>query len=123
MARILVIEDNASIAEIARRMLSDAGYELQIATTGGEAIQLWQNGGIDLVITDLHLPDTTGFAIVQRLRSIDPSVKVITMSGSSADPDAEGLRDLAAVRPIGFLRKPFARAQLLGLVAEQLGPG
>jgi CheY-like chemotaxis protein len=122
VACILVIEDTPSIAEVARRILSEAGYEVRAGNTGVEALRLWQEGGVDLVLTDLHLPDTNGVAIAKELRSIDPAVKIIMMSGSTGDADLKDLQAVAGPVPIGVLQKPFARRQLLAAVEEQLGP-
>ena len=90
--RILVVDDERSILNVADEMLRHMGYEVEMASSGSQAIQRIQrakdnNRRIDAVITDLTIPgDFGGIALLQKLKEIDPELKVIVSSGYSTDP-------------------------------------
>jgi two-component system repressor protein LuxO len=118
-ARILVVEDNPTQAEVTRAFLHDLGHEMRLAETAQEGISLALAWSPDLVLLDLQLPDGNGFEVMRRLRdnAMDTPVVVITANGSigvAVDAMREGAAD--------FLVKPFAKARLgttLGNVLEK----
>jgi CheY-like chemotaxis protein len=126
---ILVAEDEPSLLKLARRLLEEAGYRVLAASRPSEAVaQLEAHGDrVDLLLTDLVMPESSGQTLYARLHARRPELRVLFMSGHPVDTIAQqgGLDDGA-----GFLAKPFSRADLLRRVRLALegtppepGPG
>lgn len=82
---LLVIEDHASVRTLLAQVLKDAGYQVSEAANGRQGLQLFHTQPTDLVITDLEMPEMTGLEVIQALTRTFLNVKVIAMSGHSAD--------------------------------------
>ena len=82
---ILVIEDHASVRTLLAQVLQDAGYQVCEAATGREGLERFREQPVDLVITDLEMPEMTGLEVILALTRAFLDVKVIAMSGLSAD--------------------------------------
>src|SRR5215475_14389840 len=78
--RILVVEDEKKIADFLSRGLQGAGYAVDIAQDGAEALQYSQNTDYDLLILDLMLPDMDGLKDLERIRSLRPGPTVILLT-------------------------------------------
>jgi PAS domain S-box-containing protein len=119
--RILLVEDETAVRELACRLLIDAGYDVTATANAHEALEAWSDATtpFDLVLTDLIMPGMSGRELAQRLRAQDPSTKVLHMSGYTA-----GLLGPRAILEEGdaLLEKPFTRALLLRRVDTALGP-
>ena len=120
--RILLVEDDASVRRLACRLLEREGHVVVEARTGAEALALWRearaaNVTIDVVITDVVMPDMGGRELVAQVRATEPRMPVVYVSGYLADAVA-GL-DLAG--PTELLEKPFSAASLLGAVEAVRG--
>ena len=118
---VLVVEDESSQrAEIAR-MVRGLGYRVRTARNGREALRcLAQHAGeIRVVLSDVIMPYMDGGELAERARDLQPGVKLVLMSGSSAGPAAEVL---AAYPEVPFLSKPFGFAELYGVLSWQVGP-
>lgn len=103
-ARILLVEDEASVRELLRHALTRRGYQVETGCTGDEGMALCESiDPPDLLITDLILPGATGPAIAERLRQRAPQVKVLLMSGYAEHP----LLDAAHAAGEPCLVKPF----------------
>jgi CheY-like chemotaxis protein len=116
---VLVVEDEAPVRRVLRRMLEAAGYRVLVAADGEEALRTASQSQtpVDLVITDLVMPRLGGGELVDRLRERDPALRVLFVSGY---PD-RGIDELGVGRPgTRFLPKPFATAELLVAVREML---
>ena len=117
--RVLVVDDEVSVGSLIRTALCDEGYEVSLATHPDEAIALVEDAGerFDLLISDLVMPGIDGHELVARVRSHDPRMRVILISGQP-DPDQ---RELIARRPdLVFLSKPFGIRKLIDLVDAQI---
>ncbi len=116
---ILVVEDNIPVAELARRILTNACYKVIVGADGQEALDIYKsrNGEISLVILDLLMPEMSGRDCLMELLKIDPSVKVLIASGYSPSDELH-LEISPHVK--GFVHKPFGMAQLLSAVESVL---
>ena len=120
--RVLVVEDDASLLDTISSALGGHGYRVSAATTAEHALKIVASGGprFDLLLADLILPGMTGVELRDRLRAVDPALKVLMMSGCRED----AVRGLTTLLHDGaFLRKPFGTATLLGRVRETLDGG
>ena len=122
MTRILLIDDDAPAREMLRQMLERAGYDVVPAPSGREGLQHYQTSAIDLIITDILMPDQDGLETIQELRRLTPAAKIIAISGGGQS----GLLDLLPIaEKLGAqwtLRKPLRRQELLEAI-HQLVPG
>ena len=104
---ILLIEDDDSVREVARRVLARAGYTVIEARYGSEALELaGGNRSIDAVLSDVVMPGLSGPEVVGRLQARQPDLAAVFMSGYA--PESEG--------PLGgadLVRKPFTASQML----------
>jgi len=110
-ATILVVEDEVAVMRVVRSTLEGAGYTILTAgsVAAAEAIGASQ---IDLLLTDIALPDGNGVELVDRLRATAPLLRVLHMTGYAADT--------GGILEGSLLPKPFAPKQLLDKVAEIL---
>ena len=114
--RVLVIDDEADILEIAARALTNAGHVVHVAQDGGEALRRVQSEDYDRIFLDLKMPSMGGRQIFQRIQGLDELLaeRVVFMTGEALGTD------VAEVLPEGdnpVLEKPFSREQLLRYVA------
>lgn len=79
---ILIVDDDDAVRMVMKSILEEAGHRTEIATNGKEAIDRIALGGIDLIITDLVMPEQEGIETIKLLRREHPEVKVIAMSGA-----------------------------------------
>ncbi len=116
-ARILVVEDTPTQAELATAFLNGLGHEVRVAVTAGSALEQVRDWQPDAMLLDLQLPDFSGFELMRQLRAeaIECAVVVATANGS-VNTAVEAMREGAA----DFLVKPFARARLVTTIANVL---
>jgi DNA-binding response OmpR family regulator len=118
-ATVLVVEDEEDVRELARDILEMNGYLVLEALDGADATRLAEThpGPIDLLITDVVMPGTSGPELARRLRAHRPGLRVLCMSGypESADRRIEGEAGWNA-----WLQKPFTPAGLMAKVRECL---
>jgi two-component system, OmpR family, response regulator CpxR len=79
---ILVVDDNEQTLSIRRFLLDNAGYRVLSATSGEEALNILREGGIDILLTDLIMPNMDGNELIRRAKQIDPDVRTILISGT-----------------------------------------
>lgn len=118
-ATILAVDDDQAVLALLETALRAAGYNVLTATGGREAIQVFENAGgaIDLLLTDVIMPDLTGPVLAERLRSRQPDLQVLFISGFH---DAELVQRFVTQRGFTLLPKPFAMDALLRVVQESL---
>lgn len=115
---VLVVEDDETVLRLAARVLERGGFTVLLAGTGEDALRrcLETSGGIALILADVGLPDVRGPELSQQLRELEPSARIVFMSGHSPDD----LADVAKLANARFLPKPFDPDQLLQKVEEAL---
>lgn len=107
---ILVVEDEKVILSVARRILEELNYRVSTARSGAEALAVAENASIiDLLLTDVIMPEMNGRELAKRLRERFPKLKCLYMSGYTADAIA---RHGVLESGVNFLEKPFTREQL-----------
>ncbi len=120
MAHIMVIDDDEQVRLMLRQMLERSGYVVTVAANGKEGLKLFDQGGIDLVITDIVMPEKEGIETIRELAVRAPELKILAMSGGGRiGPDAY-LEVAAHVGASRTLTKPVERDELLACVREML---
>lgn len=118
MPRILVIDDDVAVRTTVRHLLERAGYEIVEAGDGREGIRMLD--GVDLVITDLLMPEVDGVDLMGMIRREGRTVPVIAMSGGGK-VDSKSYLDVAkALGAFATLAKPFELDHLLSTVRDAL---
>jgi CheY-like chemotaxis protein len=118
MVRILVIDDDDNFRTMLCTALVQAGYTVEEARNGQEGSQRQRMEPVDLVITDILMPEREGLETIQTLRQEFPEIKIIAISGGMGP-----LNFLPLARKFGALRtlqKPFTLQQLYGVMREVL---
>jgi len=117
---VLVVEDEAAILRLCRIMLEELGYRVLAASTPGEAIRLaTESGGrVDLLITDVIMPEMTGRDLAGQIAELCPGVKRLYMSGYTAEVIARH----GVLNPgVSFVQKPFSKEDLAVKARKALG--
>jgi PAS domain S-box-containing protein len=119
--RILLAEDEAVVRQIAERGLQALGYEVFAASDGLAALELVDAGlgEIDLLLTDIVMPNMTGYQLAEQLRSRQPDLKVLFVSGYDDALDRDGSPH--GVEGASYLPKPYTVSRLADAVGQMLG--
>jgi len=115
-ATILIIEDHTSVRSLLARVLEEAGYQVYEAANGRQGLERFQAQPVDLVITDLEMPEMNGLEVILELTRAFLDVKVIAMSGHS--PSELSMAKLLGARQT--LPKPLDLQTLLHAVQYEL---
>lgn len=115
-ANILLVEDDGVVRRTLRALLTRAGYEIEEAATGAEAVAAFGRRCPDLLLSDLVLPAPNGQELANLCRSQCPDTIIVFMSGYSEDE----LHDLD-IKQVVFLPKPLEPQKLLRTVGRLLG--
>jgi two-component system cell cycle sensor histidine kinase/response regulator CckA len=118
--RVLLVEDEDIVRNFAMRALSRQGYEVLEAATGAEALEIMERekGRVDIVVSDVVMPEMDGPTLLKELRRTNPGLRIIFVSGY---PDDAFKKSLDENEEYAFLPKPFTLPQLAAKVKEQLG--
>ncbi len=114
--KILVVDDNPSVSFVLQMVLEGEGFEVVSAKDGREGYLAYLEFRPDLVITDIQMPGETGLELIEQIRSQNPMVKTIYMSGD-LDSFLSSLEEEKKIHPVSLLEKPFSRDQLLSSVS------
>ena len=119
-AKILLVEDEEAVRAFAARALASRGYEVYEASTGVEALDVMEEAGgeIDLVVSDVVMPELDGPSLLRELRKTRPELKIIFVSGYAQEAFSKNLPEGEEFR---FLPKPFSLKELAVAVKETLG--
>jgi CheY-like chemotaxis protein len=116
---ILLIDDEEMVINISEMMLKKLGYKVLKAHSGFEGLQLFEENKskIDLIISDLEMPKMNGKEVMDKLREIDPQIKVMLSSGALTDTDEQDVMNKGFN---GFIKKPYNMNTLCEKMAEIL---
>ena len=120
---ILVVDDEADVRGVVRRMLEKHGYRVLTAAEGSEAMDVFaqHQAGIRAVLTDMMMPNMDGPALVRTLRHLEPQLPILGMTGVGEKAD---IKDLETLDLLVLLTKPFNIAGLLDVLHQALAaPG
>lgn len=121
MTRILVIDDEASVRALMRQILEEEGYQVDEAADGEEGLALFRTLPVDIVITDIFMPNREGIETIRLLRRDHPHVKIIAISGGGKQSRMEPPLVEAVVFGAHLtLAKPFTPQELVAVVKATL---
>ena len=109
-ALVLVVDDRPEMSELVEELLEDEGYEVVVAGGGAEALAVAAERVPDVVITDLHMPEVDGFAVLEGIQALDPRVPVLILTAYGEVQDAVKAIQRGAFH---YLTKPWRRVELL----------
>jgi CheY-like chemotaxis protein len=110
--RVLFVDDEGDVREIARVQLRAAGFEVVTAASGVEALALFDARRFDVVVTDLFMPERDGIELIQDLRAREPGLPIVAISGASP----HHLTALEVAKELGAdatLHKPYGADELV----------
>lgn len=117
---ILVMEDESSVAQGLKLVLTEEGYDVDVAMTGGSALTTLENDGFDLLLADLRLPDIDGMEVIRQVKEKKPETEVIVITGYSTVSSAVQAMKLGVY---DYLSKPFTEEQVRITVEGALRKG
>jgi CheY-like chemotaxis protein len=118
VARILIAEDNPQVRSMLRMTLEREGHEVREAGDGREALRRCDEGPVDIVVTDLIMPEMEGIATIRALRQAHPEVKIIAMSGGGYIGPQSYLDVARKCGAAYAFTKPVDRATLLEAIRQ-----
>ena len=115
MATVLVVEDNEALRQLVVMLLQQKGHDVLWASNGLEGLMVYSSyrAHVGLVLTDIDMPQMNGIGLATRIRALDPSRKILFMSGAASD-NPNGLGNYP------LLSKPFRPEQLIAVVEGAL---
>jgi DNA-binding NtrC family response regulator len=117
LSQILIIDDEASNRDALQLLLASAGYQVQAAASGEEALEILQETPFEVIITDLFLPGVSGIDILKQVKEESPYTNVILITGhASAETAVEAMKEGA----FDYITKPFNFEKLKVLVSKAL---
>ncbi len=119
-ARVLAVEDNASLALLMQRALQPEGVEVTVASSGEQGLGLARRQRFDLIILNINLPGITGLQVCQQLK-LDPALKDIPVLFASGETSRLFVDEAFRLGAVDFLPKPFALQEFTACVLAHLG--
>jgi len=116
--QVLLVEDDTTARQAMQEILQALNYRVFASGSGAEALQEYdrRGGEIDLVLSDIVMPDKGGVELYRALQAINPAVKIVLMTGY---PTGQGTRELLDQRQVTWLQKPFT-TEALGKTLRQM---
>ena len=121
MTTLLVIDDDNLVRGMMANALRKKGFNVLEAGDGNEGLQVVLHNTVDLVVTDMLMPDKEGVETIIELREINSDMKIIAMSGGGKKQDMTFLKLAKQVGANLVLEKPFRPSDLLGAIEQLLG--
>ncbi len=117
---IMTVDDSASIRQMVSFTLKDAGYEVVEAVDGQDALSKVNGQTLNMVITDLNMPNLDGIGLIKALRE-KPECKFIPIIMLTTESQAEKKQEGKAAGATGWIVKPFKPEQLIAVIKKVLG--
>lgn len=117
MIKILVIDDDAVVRDVIGEMLAIAGYDVVAAGTAAEALELFMDEEISLVVSDIVMPDLSGLELLEAMRLHRPSLPIVLVTGANT---RDNLSEALTRGADGLVAKPFTQGELHDAVEKAL---
>lgn len=110
---ILVVDDEEMLRKVIHKILTKEGYDVHLASSGTEALEILSREEIDLVITDVKMPEMDGFDLLKQMKENYPKLGIIVMT---AFGDAYTVRDALMLGADEYITKPFKSYEIVMVV-------
>ena len=120
MKKILIIDDESQIRTMLKMMLEKEGFDTIVASNGKEGMQLFREEAVDLVITDIIMPEKEGVELIQELKKNDSNLPIIAISGGGKNSPDTYLNIAKLLGAYAVFEKPVAKEKLINAVKEAL---
>ena len=116
---VLLIDDDDMVTDVAAQILNNSGYGVISAKNGKDAIEVYKanQDRIDMAVLDMILPDMSGMDTYEKLKEINPGIKVLLASGYEIDSQASNIMERGCD---GFIQKPFNMSELIKTIGDIL---
>ena len=111
---VLIVDDEPTERVILASIIEQAGHECHFASGGLEALEAYLRGGIDIIVTDLQMPDGGGLELIEALKLLLPETAIIAVSGNKP----EGLAEARSKGATAAFSKPVDPQELLEAIAQ-----
>jgi CheY-like chemotaxis protein/anti-sigma regulatory factor (Ser/Thr protein kinase) len=115
--KVLLVDDEETICDVVKKFLEEKGYSVVDTTSGKKGLKLFKDKSFDLVLSDITMPDMDGVKLISKLKSIDPAIKLVTLTGHVAEEKLEAARKAGADQ---ILLKPFKKEDLYKAIGRAL---
>jgi DNA-binding NtrC family response regulator len=120
VALILVVDDDDAVRHSLERILRVGGHEAMLAASGADALRVLDEHAVDVVLTDINMPEMDGIELLMLFQERAPDMPVIAISGGGLLDKGDLLEDAGALGAAATLSKPFEIDDVLAAVAEVL---
>ncbi len=119
-ANVLVVDDEKTVCQSCKKILTRAGYKVEVASSGEEALSKVRGNGFDVVITDWKMPAMNGLEVARKVKSENPKIAVIVITGyPSVENSIEAIRSGVS----DYVTKPFTPEELSDAMLRALAKG
>ncbi len=116
---ILIVDDSESIREVVSFTLENEGYDVMAGVDGKDALKLMDGKSVDLIITDLHMPEMDGIELIKNVRQME-QYKRIPILFLTTESQAAKKQEAKEAGATGWIIKPFVPAKLLAALKKVL---
>ncbi len=120
MATILLVDDDDQVRDMLKKIFVMEGYEVVEAADGQQATDLYDPGTIDVVVTDIVMPEKEGLQTIREIREVNPEARIIAISGGGRIKPQDYLDWANRIGVDKTFIKPVRRAEILAAVSELL---
>lgn len=112
---ILVVDDDEVIRDLLKRILSKEGYHVTVACDGSEALENLKAKSVDIVLSDMNMPNLSGFELLKQIREIHPEIGVIIMTSYG---DIYSIKDSLLLGADEYISKPFKSMEIVMIIEK-----
>jgi two-component system C4-dicarboxylate transport response regulator DctD len=120
VAHVLVVDDDADVRAVVRKVITKLGHQVWDVADGNEALRILETSPVDLIISDVYMAAMDGMELLVRVQQLELNVPVVVISGGGYKPREEVLKMAAACGAVATLDKPFTVEQLRDTVEPLL---
>jgi DNA-binding response OmpR family regulator len=120
MSRILIVDDDPHVRSMLEHVLRKADHDVETAEDGKEALRVHRERPVDLIVTDIIMPEKEGLETITELRKSFPAVKIIAISGGGRIGPSQYLKMAKVLGANRTFSKPFNPSELIAAVEELL---